>query len=132
MRDADNRRLAIWLGWTFKRTGPDVTLTRPSDHARYTTFGPSPQAELRLIELHGPNFFTDPAASWLLLEKMPNAKVVRLPTSRSWACDYDWCTSAKEGNASVGYGHQLGMEDPDQLTAIALAALKLIDSQEGK
>lgn len=81
-------------------------------------------------QLELPDFYLSEEASAMALEKMPNVRLTRLPASRSWACDYDWCKSEKDGNLSVGYGHGLGMEAKDRKTAICEAALALIMQEQ--
>jgi len=68
------------------------------------------------------DFFTDETASALLLEKLPLPTLSRHRVDRhNQPCDVFWCCHPVDGREA---------NHPDRKTAIALAALRLIEKEK--
>lgn len=103
-REEKNRLLATWLGWRYvddqSTLGFQRVMNWKAPNGRFMKYPP--------------DFFTSESASAMLLEKMPFGSVCRL-SKDLWVC-----------RASEWSGD---FKDTDRKTAIAEAALALIDKE---
>ena len=82
-RDADNRRIAEWLGWRLD-SAPVVSTI----HNAHVENWIDPKDNL--FNGSPPDFYTDESANAMLLEAMPYAHLVRLE-AQLWSCmAYEW------------------------------------------
>lgn len=115
-RDAQNRKLAEWLGWT------EFGICECSERK---LVGKDPKGERMGQRHHVPDFFTSEDALAMLLEK---ARFSVVP-SHSTAGDI-WIVGSQWMNGTVTMWASGTIQDPDRKTAIVLAALALIDQEK--
>lgn len=125
-KEDNNRKLAEWLG--FLKPDRDETEAALQDRCyelRHWTLHRHSGAPIENFSLYfwtAPDFYVSEAANAMLLEKMPNPKVMadRKKDGTLWLCKSDW-----------RFWHN-GAEHADRKTAIILAALALIEAQREK